>query len=445
MTTAPAGSPMNWKETWSGKLVSPEEAVRQVHSGNRLFLTGNCSVPRLLLQALVDYAPELRDVEICQALTVAGSEYVDPALQGHLKVNSLFISRNVRQAIQEGRADFTPVLLSELPRLFQSGVLPVDVAFIHISPPDRHGFCSLGIESGLTRSAAESAALIIAEINEQMPRMLGDTFIHMSRIDRAVAADYPLAELPMAGEGPDEVVQQIARLIAERIPDGATIQTGIGAIPDSVLHYLRNHRDLGVHSELFSDGVIDLVEAGIINGARKSLHPGKMIAGFLIGTNRLYRWADDNPIIELRRTEYVNSPFTIAQNDRMVAINSALEVDLTGQVCADSIGSRLYSGVGGQMDFIYGAGLAREGLPIIAMPSTSILHDGKMVSRIVATLKPGAGVTTTRNHVHYVVTEYGMVDLYGKSIAQRAQMLISIAHPEFRDLLTHQARELRFL
>lgn len=436
---------MNWTEHYQTHRMTAEEAVRLIRSGQRIFLTGNCSVPHRLLNALVAYAPALQDVEICQALTVAGSEYVAPEMEGHLRVNTLFISGNVRKAVWEGRADFTPVLLSELPLLFKNGVLPLDVALVHISPPDRHGFCTLGIESGLTKAAAESARLIIAQVNPHMPRMLGDTLIHVSQLDAIVEVDEPLSELAMTEEGDQAIVCEIARHIAERIPDGATMQLGIGSIPNAVLSFLFEKKDLGVHTELFSDSVIDLFEAGVLTGARKTLHPGKIVAGFMIGTRRLYEWADDNPAIELHRTEYVNDPFTIAKNARMVAINSAIEVDLTGQVCADSIGPRFYSGVGGQLDFIYGASRSEGGLPIIALPSTTTLRNGQVVSRIVPMLKQGAGVVTSRNHIHYVVTEYGMVDLYGKSIRQRAQLLISIAHPQFREELRAQAKALNFI
>lgn len=436
---------MDWKTEYAEKIVSADDAVRVIKSGQRIFLTGNCSVPRELLSALVRYAPEIHDVEICQALTVAGSEYVDPALTGHLRVNSLFISANVRKAIHECRADFTPVLLSELPLLFKRGFLPVDVAFVHLSPPDKHGFCTYGIESGLSRCPAEAAKYIIAEVNEQMPRMLGDTFVHISKMDAIVPVNYPLAELPMADDGSSSVMDKIGGYIAERIPDGATLQLGIGAIPDAVLKYLGEKKDLGIHSELFSDGVINLVKRGVVNNSRKTLHNGKITAGFLIGTRALYQWADDNPLIELQRTEYVNNPFNIAKNDRMVAINSAIEVDLTGQVCADSIGTKFYSGVGGQMDFIYGASLSDGGLPIIALSSSATTSTGTVINRIVPTLKTGAGVVTTRNHVHFLVTEYGMVDLYGKSIRQRAEALISIAHPDFRDQLTWEARQIHYI
>jgi 4-hydroxybutyrate CoA-transferase len=436
---------MDWTSIYKSRIVTADEAVCCVKSGDRIFLTGNVSVPQKSLGALVKYAPHLQDVEICQALTIGSADYVNPDMEGHLRVNTLFISHNVRKAVQEGRADFTPVLLSEFPLLFKNGILPVDVAMIHVSPPDEHGFCSLGVEVGLTKSPAESAKIIIAEVNQQMPRTLGDSFIHVSRLNYLVPVDYPIPEMPMSEEGNSDVVERIAGFIAELIPDGATMQLGIGAIPDAVLKYLHHKKDLGVHSELFSDGVIDLVNEGVLTNARKTLHPGKIIAGFMLGTQNLYKWADDNPLIEFHRTEYVNDPFVIAQNERMVAINSAIEVDLTGQVCADSIGPKFYSGVGGQLDFIYGASRSKGGVPIIALPSTTTLRDGTLVTRIAAMLKLGAGVVTSRNHVRYVVTEYGVADLYGKTIRQRAQQLIKIAHPDFREELSKQARELHYL
>ncbi len=431
---------MDWMKRYEDRVLPVEEAVKHIQSGNRIFLTGNCSVPQMMLRALVDYAPKLQNVEICQALSIGPADYVAPEIEGHLRVNTMFVSANVREAVNQGRADFTPVLLSEFTLLFKHKRLPVDVALIHVSPPDEHGFCSLGIEVGLSKSPAESAGIIIAEVNQQMPRTLGDSFIHISRLNYMVPVDYALPELPMHGGEPTVTNEKIASYIAELIPDGATMQMGIGEIPDAVLKFLFEKRDLGIHSEMFSDGVIDLVEAGVLTNSQKSLHQGKIIAGFILGTKRLYRWVDDNPLIELHRTEYVNDPFVIAQNERMVAINSAIEIDLTGQVCADSIGTRLYSGVGGQLDFIYGASRAKEGVPIIALPSKA-----KNFSRIVATLKTGAGVVTSRNHVRYVVTEYGVADLYGKSIRQRAQQLIQIAHPQFRDELTASARELNYL
>jgi acetyl-CoA hydrolase len=429
-----------WEKIYESRIVTPEQAATKIQSNQRIFLSGNCSVPQKVLAALVKYAPNLQNVEICQALTVGPADYVSPEMEGHLRVNTMFISANIRKAVQEGRADFSPVLLSEFPLLFKRKIIPIDVALIHVSPPDEHGFCSLGIEVGLTKSAAESAKVIIAEVNQQMPRTLGDSFIHVSRLAHAVPVDYPLPELPMGAEGPSEVIENIASHIAELIPDGATMQLGIGDIPDAVLKFLFGKKDLGVHSELFSDGIIDLVEAGVLTNARKTLHPGKIIAGFILGTRNLYRWVDDNPIIEFHPTEYVNDPFIIAQNERMVAINSAIEVDLTGQVCADSIGHKFYSGVGGQLDFIYGASRSRGGVPIIALPSTA-----RDFSRIVVALKPGAGVVTTRNHVRYIVTEYGVADLYGKTIQQRAKSLINIANPIFRDELTWKAKELHYI
>ena len=436
---------MDWNSIYQSRIVTPEDAARVIQSGQRVFLTGNVSVPQKVLNALVEYAPNLQDVEICQALTVGPADYVKPDMEGHLRVNTLFISPNVRSAVHEGRADFTPVLLSEFPLLFKRGYLPLDVAIIHVSLPDEHGFCSMGVEVGLTKTPAESAKIIIAEVNQQMPRTLGDSFIHVSRLHYIVPVDYPIVEMAMSEEGNTEVVEKIAGHISELIPDGATMQLGIGAIPDAVLKYLHNKKDLGVHSELFSDGVIDLVNAGVLTNAHKSLHPGKIIAGFMIGTKKLYDWADDNPLIELHRTEYVNDPFVIAQNERMVAINSAIEVDLTGQVCADSIGPKLYSGVGGQLDFIYGASRSKGGVPVIALPSTTKLKDGTFITRIAGMLKQGAGVVTSRNHVRYVVTEYGVADLYGKTIRQRATQLIKIAHPDFRADLEKTAKELHYI
>jgi acetyl-CoA hydrolase len=436
---------MDLNKLYQSRVVSAEDAVRKIQSGQRVFLTGNCSTPQTVLAALVKHAPNLKDVEICQALSVGPADYVSPEMEGHMRVNTMFISANIRKAVQEGRADFTPVLLSEFPLLFKNKILPVDVALVHLSPPDEHGFLSFGIENGLTKSAAESARIIIAEVNQQMPRTLGDSFIHLSRINYIVPVNYQLAEMSMGGEGPDPITEKIAGFIAELIPDGATMQMGIGAIPDAVLKYLYNKKDLGVHSELFSDGVIDLVDAGVMTNARKTLHTGKIVAGFIIGSRRLYNWVDDNPLIELHPTEYINDPFVIAQNDRMVAINSAIEVDLTGQVCADSIGPKLYSGVGGQLDFIYGASRSKGGVPIIALPSTTTTRDGTVISRIVTLLKRGAGVVTSRNHVRYIVTEYGVADLYGKSIRKRAEALINVAHPDFRTDMKKEAVELRYM
>ncbi|MGD8634222.1 MAG: acetyl-CoA hydrolase/transferase C-terminal domain-containing protein [Anaerolineales bacterium] len=434
---------MTWLTRYEDRLTTAEQAVQVIQSHQRIFLTGNCSVPQKLLGALVDHAINLENVEVVQVLTVGPAPHASPEMEGHLRVNTLFISPNVRTAVHEGRADFTPVLLSEVPSLFREGHLPIDVVLTQVSPPDEHGFCSLGIEAGLVKTPAQVAKFVIAEVNEQMPRTLGDSFIHFSKIDYAVPVNYPLAELPM-GE-PNELSMSIGRHVAGLIEDGSTMQMGIGAIPDAVLNYLEDKSDLGIHTELFSDGVMKLIQQGIINNEKKTLHTGKIIAGFILGSHDLYDFVDDNPIIELHPTEYVNDPFVIAQNEKMISINSAIEVDLTGQVCADSIGPKLYSGVGGQLDFVYGAARSKGGKPIIALPSTAAPGGGDPISRIVATLKPGAGVVTTRNHVHYIATEYGIAYLYGKTIKERARALIEIAHPDFQEELERRAYELNYL
>lgn len=431
---------MNWEALYRSKVTDPATAVSAVKSGNRIYLGSGAGVPQVLVRALMERAPELRDVEIVHILHFGEAPYVRPEYTGHFRHNALFIGANVREAVQAGRADFTPIFLSEVPALFRSGRLPLDFAFIQVSPPDEHGFCSFGVEVGCTKPAAEAARVVIAEVNRQMPRTLGDSFIHVRNIDVIVEVDYPLPEAPQGGSTP--VHRRIGEIIAEMIPDGATLQLGIGSIPDAVLANLRHHRDLGIHTELFSDGVIELVEAGVITGARKTIHRGKVVAGFLFGSKRLYDFVSDNPIIELHPTDYVNDPFIIAQHENMVSINSALEVDLTGQVAADSIGHRFYSGVGGQLDFVRGAARAKGGMPIIALPATA---KGGTISRIVPTLKPGAGVTTTRNDVHYVVTEYGVAELHGKTVRERVQALIRIAAPQFREELTRQAKALNYL
>ncbi len=419
------------------QYLTAAQAVEYIKSGDRVFMTGNCSVPQQVLTALVARAETLTQVELVQLLALSEVGYVAPELSGHLRVNAMFISANVREAVNDGRADFTPILLSDVPRLFRMrDKFPINVALVHLSPPDMHGFCSFGVEVGITKTAAEMADIIIAEVNAQMPRSLGDSVIHINDVDIVVEVDYPIPEMPMTEA--NQLQQAIAAHIVELIPDGATLQTGIGAVPDAVLRLLGDHRDLGIHTELFSDGVIDLVNRGVINCRRKTLHPGKIIAGFVLGTQQLYDFIHDNPICEFHPTEYVNNPYVISQNDRMVAINSALEVDLTGQVCADSIGHYFYSGVGGQLDFIRGAGKANEGVPIIALPSTA---KGDTVSRIVPELKPGAGVTTGRNDVHYVVTEYGVADLFGVPIRERVKRLINVAHPKFREELAAIAYE----
>lgn len=431
---------MNWETTYQQKITDTTTAMQAIQPGHRVYLGGGAGVPTRLVQGLIERAPALRRVELTHILTFAESPYAHPEFQDNIRVNALFIGSNVRKAVQEGRADFTPVFLSEIPSLFRIGVLPLNVALISVTPPDEHGFCSFGVEVGTTKPAAEAARIVIAEVNKQMPRTLGDSFIHVSQLDHIVEVDYPLPEAPQGGSSPEHL--QIGQNIAGLIPDGATLQMGIGSIPDAVLQCLGNHRDLGIHTELFSDGVIDLVEQGVITCGRKTFHPGKIVAGFLFGTHRLYEFVNNNPLIEMHPTDYVNDPFNISQNARMVAINSALQIDLTGQVCADSVGAKMYSGAGGQVDFIRGAARSKGGLPIIACLATA--RDGE-VSRIVPTLYEGSGVVTTRNDVHWVVTEFGIASLHGKTLRQRAQSLIRIAHPKFRDELTCAAKKMGYL
>lgn len=425
-----------WPEAYLHKLTTAEEALKIIKSGSRVYIGGGCGEPVELAQSLVWRKDELRNVEIVHVLTSGHAAYSASGMEESFHVNSLFIGSNVREAVQEGRADFTPVFLHEIPRLFREGYLPIDVALISVSPPDEHGFCSYGVEVGVTKPAAESACVVIAEINPNMPRVWGQSFIHLSQITHCVPVDYPLPSAPQ--NVPSPIHEQIGKQIAELISDGDTLQLGIGAIPDAVLRCLGNKHDLGVHSEMFSDGIVDLVERGIITCRRKNFMPGKIVAAFMLGTERLYRFAHDNPMIEMRPVDFTNDPFTISRNDNMVAINSALQVDLTGQVCADSIGCKFYSGVGGQADFIRGAAHSKGGKPIIALPSTALKGS---ISRIVPVLDPGAGVTTSRNDVHYVVTEFGVAQLFGKSVHKRAEALIRIAHPDFRDALSESAQE----
>lgn len=421
-------------------VVTADEAVASIRSGQRVYIGGGCGVPTPLLNALISHADSLRDVEIIHMLTAGEDPTTAPEYRRSFRHNAVFIGHNTRAAVQEGRADFTPIFLSEIPRLFQSGRLPLDVALIQVSPPDEHGFCSLGVEVGCTLPAAKAARTVIAEINSQMPRSLGDSFIHISRLDVCIETSRPLNEAPQGK--PNPTAEQIGRTIAAMVPDGATLQLGIGAIPDAVLRALGDKRHLGVHTELFSDGVIDLVERGVIDGEMKSIHQGKIVAGFILGTRRVFDWVNDNAMVELHPTNYVNDPFIIARHRRMVAINSAIQVDLSGQVCADSIGSQLYSGAGGQVDFVRGAARAEDGMPIIALPSTA---RGGTVSRIVPALAAGAGVVTSRYDVHYVATEFGVAELYGKTLGQRAQALIAVSHPAFRDELTAAAKKLNYL
>ena len=425
---------MSWTDLYRARLTQAEKAVELVRSGDRVYIHPGAAEPETLVRALIGRAPALRDVEIIHLLTLGEAGYVRPEMEGRFRHTAMFVGANVREAVNRGRADYMPIFLSEIPALFAGGPLGIDVCLIQVSPPDEHGFCSFGVGVDTTKAAASQARTVIAEVNPQMPRILGDSFIHVRKLQAIVEADHPILELPR--RPPTDLQQRIARQVATLIEDGATLQLGIGGLPDAVLSQLATRKDLGLHSEMFSDGVVDLIEAGVLNNERKTLHRGKAVAGFMMGTRRLYRFADNNPIIELHPSEYTNDPFVIAANDRMVAINSAIQVDLTGQVCADSLGTGIYSGFGGQIDFIRGAARSRGGRPIIALPSTA--REGT-VSRIVPMLDPGSGVVTTRGDVHYVVTEHGVAQLHGKTLRQRAEALIAIAHPEFRESLTEFA------
>ncbi len=435
-----------WINKYNSKIVSSDEAVKVIKPGDRVVVQPGCAAPLELIRALVRRKEELRDVIIHHILIVGDLPYIQPGMEKHFKHIAFFIGGNTRKAVNEGRAEFVPIFLSEVTLLFKRGILKANVALINVSPPDDHGFCSYGIDVGNIKTPAEKADIVIAQINNEMPRGLGNSFIHINKIDFIVEHNERLMELPQVDPHSTQeqlkVYDDIGRNVADLIEDGSTLQMGIGAIPDSVMKYLHTKNDLGVHTEMFSDGMIDLVEEGVINGERKTLHPGKVIAGFVLGTYRSYNFLDNNPIFEFHPQEYVNDPFVISKNDKMVAINSALEIDLTGQVCADSIGTRLYSGIGGQVDFIRGATHSEGGKPIIALPSTT--KDGK-ISRIVPTLKPGAGVVTSRGDVHLVVTEFGAAQLWGKSIQERARELIRISHPDFRDQLTEFAKGTYFI
>jgi 4-hydroxybutyrate CoA-transferase len=421
-------------------FVSAEEAVQHVRSGERVFLHGAAATPAVLLDALVARAKTLENVEIVHMHADGPAPHVADAMEGHLRHRALFIGANVREAVNQGRADFVPIFLSDIPNLFSSGALPLDVAFIQVSPPDAHGYCSLGTSVDVAKAATESARTVIAQVNARVPRTLGDSFIHLDQIDWAVQANGPLLSHPAPSISPTE--QRIGEYVADLVEDGATLQLGIGGIPNAALAAMGSKRDLGVHTEMFSDGLLDLVEAGVVTSAAKTLHPGKIVTTFLMGSQRLYDWVDDNPMIEMHPVDYTNDTAIIRRNAKMTAINSAIQVDLTGQVCADSMGTYLFSGVGGQMDFMRGAALSVGGKPIIALPSTA--RQGT-VSRIVTTLAEGAGVTTTRAHVHYIVTEHGVAYLHGKSIRERAEALIGVAHPAFRDELRAWAERTHYL
>ncbi len=411
---------------WTSRALSPEDAVQVVKSGMRLFVHGASATPSLLLEALAKRT-DLTDITLYHLHTNGPAPFADPAHAGRFFSVSLFTGPAVRSAIADGRADYVPVFLSDIPSLFSTGRIPIDVAFLQLSPPDGHGYCTLGTSVDASLAASRAAKHIVAEINVQMPRTHGNTLVPFSSVTACVATNRPLYEVPrpVIGDVEDAIGEQVARLV----PDRATLQMGIGAIPDAALRRMGDKHDLGVHTEMFSDGIVDLVEAGVVTNKFKRVHPGRIATSFVMGTQRVYDFVHDNPFVEFFPCDHTNDTAVIRKNEHMVAINSAIEIDLSGQVVADSIGFRIFSGIGGQMDFIRGAALSQGGKPIIALPSTAA--DGQ-VSRIAAAIKPGAGVVTTRGHVHWVVTEYGAVDLFGMSLRQRAEALISIAYPDFR-------------
>lgn len=430
---------MSWIDQYRSRLTTAREAVACVESGMRVYIHPGCAEPEALVEALMCRAPYVKDVELMHLLTSGTSPYCAPEMAEHFRHNALFVGGNVREAVNDGRADYTPIFLSEVEALFESGEMPIDVALIQVSPPDPHGYCSFGVGVDCTLTAAKHAHHVVAQVNANMPRTYGDSFIHVSEIDTIVELTQPLCEARKQSD--NEVFRQIGARIATLIEDGSVLQCGIGAIPDAILPNLMDRKDLGVHSELISDSVIPLIESGVINGRRKNMKPRKVIVGFVLGTRVLFDFIDENPIFEFHPSAYTNDPFRISMNDRMVAINSAIEVDLTGQVCAESIGPQFYSGFGGQLDFIRGAARSKYGKPIIALPATA---KGDTVSRIVPRLANGAGVLTTRADVHYVVTEYGIAYLHGRTVRQRAEALIEIAHPKFRKELTEYCEQQRW-
>jgi 4-hydroxybutyrate CoA-transferase len=407
-----------------------------VESGHKVYMGSGCAAPHSLISALTGRAEELQDVEIIHHLTLGEAPYIAGDMKGHFRLNDCFVGANTRDAVNEGRADYVPIHLHEMPRLFRRGEIPLDCAMVVVSPPDEHGFCSFGIEVGVTKPAALAARLIVAEVNRKMPRTLGDSFIHVSKIQAFVEVDTDLDEF--RPEPATEVERQIGSNVADLINDGSCLQLGLGAIPNAVLEFLGDRRDLGVHTEMFTEALPHLVGSGVVTGERKTFHPGKVVAGFIMGTRDVYDLAHDNALIEFHPTDYVNHPGNIAKNDNMVAVNSAIQVDLTGQVCSDSIGEKIYSGFGGQADFMRGAALAKGGMPILALPS--VTTDG-LLSRIVPNLDPGSGVVLTRADVHVVVTEFGVAHMLGRNVRQRAEALIGIAHPSFQEKLLESAHK----
>ncbi len=426
---------MSWVDDYKKKLVTAEEAVSGIRSGDCIYISGNAATPYVLMKALAARKDELKDVELAHVLLLGDDPLSKPEMEGHFRHNSLFVGPADRKAINEGRADYVPIFLHQIPNLFYANQMPLDAVMLHLSPPDEHGFMSYGVEVLASKAAAETAEVVIAQVNEKMPRVLGDSFIHISRVNKIVEVS---EELPQLDKKPfSDVEKKIGGFIADLIEDGSTLQLGIGGIPDAVLVALAGRRDLGIHTEMVSDGVMEAIESGMITGAKKTFHPNKVILTFMLGSNKLYDFADNNPIFEAHPTDYTNHPFNVSRNENMIAINSAIEVDITGQICSDSIGSYIYSGFGGQVDFIRGAAHSKGGKPIIALPSTA---KGGELSRIVPYLKKGAGVVTTRADVKYVVTEFGVAFLHGKNLQERTRALVEIAHPNFRDDLIQEAK-----
>lgn len=433
---------MDWRSAFESKLVTAEAAVSTISCGDRIYISSNCAEPQHLVDALVG-REDLRDIEILHLLTMGRAPYADEKFKERFRHRAFFIGPNVRAAVNEGRADYVPIFLSDIPRLFRSGAETIDACLIHVSQPDSHGYVSMGVSVDVGRAAVDCVRKVIAQVNRRMPRTHGNTALHVTKLDAIVEFDEELAEL--ARPARTEVSDAIGKHLASLVQDGSTLQVGIGAIPESFLAELSNKNDLGVHTEMFSDGLIPLLESGVINGSRKTHIPGKVVTTFVMGTRRLFDFVDDNPSVEFHASEMVNDPFVIARNPKVVAVNSAIEVDITGQVVSDSIGELFYSGIGGQVDFIRGAARSPGGKPIIALPSTATDASGSKCSRIVPCIRHGAGVVTSRGDVHYVVTEHGIAYLHGKSVRERAEALMQIAHPQFRDELKSAAKRRRLI
>ena len=430
-----------------GNFVTADEALKVVKSGERVYVHSNSAYPKTLIDALVRRKDELFDVEICHLMVLGDTPYMKPEMEGHFRHNAFFLGHNTRKQANDGKADFIPIFLSEIPSLIRTNKnFKINAALIHVSPVDEHGFCSLGVAVEATKAAVEAADCVIAQVNPNMPRVHGDSYVHVSNIDYMVECTDELEELPHFHKRKSEMeltaYRAIGRNIASLVEDGATLQMGIGAIPDAVLAALGNAKDLGIHTEMFSDGIIPLIESGVINCSKKTLLPGKIVASFLLGSRKLFNYVNENPLIEMRPSDFVNDPFTISRNSKMTAINSALQVDLTGQVCADSIGYSFYSGIGGQVDFIRGSARSNGGKPIIALPSTA---KNDTLSRIVTHIDEGSGVTTSRGDIHFVVTEFGIADLHGLNIRERVIELIKIAHPKFKDELEKFAKTKKYI